>query len=40
VAAWTIGTFKAVGSAANSRLEYHLLTADRGPAAGVLRLAV
>jgi hypothetical protein len=40
VAAWTIGTFKATGSAANSRLEYHVLTTDKGPTAGLLRLAV
>jgi len=40
VAAWTIGTFKAAGSAANSRLQYHVLTTDKGPSAGLLRLAV
>jgi hypothetical protein len=40
VAAWTIGAFKAAGSADNSRLEYHVITQDQGPAAGVLRLLV
>jgi hypothetical protein len=40
VAAWTVGAFKAAGSASNSRLEYHVLTTDKGPAAGLLRLAV
>ena len=40
VAAWTIGAFKAAGSAANSRLQYHVLITDKGPTAGLLRSAV
>jgi hypothetical protein len=40
VAAWTIGAFKAAGSAADSRLQYHVLITDQGPTAGLLRSAV
>ncbi|MCX5669931.1 MAG: hypothetical protein NTU94_01225 [Planctomycetota bacterium] len=40
VAAWTIGAFKAAGSADNSQLQYHVLITDQGPTAGLLRSAV